>query len=523
VQTIAEDADQSCVIGTIGKGIHMKSLWYGLAIWVMVSFPTLRALAQEVLLDPTRISIKETTLADQGSTQFVFQDAGNASTAPDSLSDVVQRLEALEQQTLAREDEFKKVQETLKKEQAEKKKLPNVTVNGAFQADAVSFNQTEASREAYGRIESGADFRRARLSAKGAISDRMDYFFQMDFGFFGRPTFTDVWADFKDVGPLGTVRVGQWKQPFSLEVVSSYRYTTFMERSSLFQAFTPFRHIGVGFYDHSEDLNWTWAGSYFRTGQDQFGGSLSTDGGNGAAGRLTHLMWYCGPKGEDYLHLGAGYFLNAPPNERIRFRSIPEIFVGEFVVPTGGASGTSGQPVPSIAHGTPFFVDTGTLVGTNLTQTYGFESLWVRGPLSWQTESMGCFVDTQSGNGFLNGTYTQIGWFLTGEHRPYDRKAGAIDRVMPSHSVSRGGGGWGAWEIAARWSYLDLTDQSISGGLMQNMTTGVNWYVNPFCKCVFNYIHSWADSRPNRSGVIISPEFISSQTDAFAMRCQVDF
>jgi phosphate-selective porin len=39
-------------------------------------------------------------------------------------------------------------------------------------------------------------------------------------------------------------------------------------------------------------------------------------------------------------------------------------------------------------------VDTGTLAGTNLTQTIGLESLWVRGPLSWQSEAMGCFVDT---------------------------------------------------------------------------------------------------------------------------------
>lgn len=462
-------------------------------------------------------------VANAEESQFVFNSMESDPTVPTTVEELAKRLEALESKTSNSESEIKKLLEANKKAEADKKKLPSVTVNGVFQADAVAFNQSEASREAYGRIESGADFRRARLSAKGAVSDRMDYFMQMDFGFFGRPTFTDLWTDFKEVGPLGTVRVGQWKQPFSLEVVSSFRYTTFMERSSLFQAFTPFRHLGVGFYDHSEDLNWTWAGSYFRTGQDQFAGSLSTDGGNGAAGRLTHLLWYCGPKGEDYLHVGAGYFLNAPPNERTRFRSIPEIFVGEFVVPNGVPLGTSGQPVPDVANGTPFFVDTGNLNGTSLTQTVGLESLWVRGPMSWQSEAMGCFVDTNNGNAFLNGAYSQVGWFLTGEHRPYDRKAGAIDRVMPFHSVSRCNGGFGAWEIAARWSYLDVTDRSITGGMMQNMTAGLNWYVNPNCKCVFNYIHSWADSRPIRNGVIQSANFIESQTDAFAMRCQLDF
>ena len=198
------------------------------------------------------------------------------------------------------------------------------------------------------------------------------------------------------------------------------------------------------------------------------------------------------------------------------------MYVGEFVVPTGSPIGTSGQAVPDVANGTPFFVDTGS-VASNLTQTVGLESLWVRGPISWQTEAMGCFVDTTNGNAFLNGAYSQVGFFLTGEHRPYDRKAGAIDRVIPFHSVSKSGGGLGAWEIAARWSYLDITDQQIQGGMMQNMTAGLNWFVNPNCKCVFNYIHSWADSRPIRNGVIQSNDFINSQTDAFGTRMQIDF
>ena len=124
------------------------------------------------------------------------------------------------------------------------------------------------------------------------------------------------------------------------------------------------------------------------------------------AGRITHLLWHDNAKGDDYLHLGAGYFLNAPPNERVRFRSIPEIFVGEFVVPAGEPIGTSGLAVPDVANGTPSFVDTGVLSGTSLAQTFGTEALWVRGPLSWQTEAIGTHVDTSTvGNGFLWGGY----------------------------------------------------------------------------------------------------------------------
>ncbi len=416
------------------------------------------------------------------------------------------------------ESRIKALEEKQAKAEAAKNKLPSVTVNGVFQADAVMFGQTDASVDQFGDIENGAGFRRARLSAKGAAYEKMNYMMQMDFGFFGRPTFTDVWVEQTEVPILGNVRVGQWKQPFGLETVSSFRYTTFMERSSLFQSFVPFRHIGIGFYDHASDLNSTWALSYLRTGQDQFGNSLSTSGGNGLAGRATRLLWYEGEGGCNYLHLGGGYYLNSPPRDTVRFRSIPEMFVGEFAP---GAVGTSGQAVPGAMNGTPFFVDSGALGNVHRVDTFGTELLWVHGPWSMQGEAMGAVV-SRSGvqDAFLGGAYAQVGYFLTGEHRPYDRKAGAIDRVLPRASFGKNGG-LGAWEVASRWSFIDLDDQQILGGTMQNMTHGLNWYINPYCKFVFNYIHSWVEGRDRFP--TLSNRIVHSQTDSFAMRVQLDF
>lgn len=424
--------------------------------------------------------------------------------------------EPVEQRFLVMEKEWHAYQAA---QDAQKSKFPGpVTIMGVFQADAVAFSQDSANKREYGSIEDGAGFRRARLGAKGSVANNMNYFFQMDFAFFGRPTFTDVWVEWTDLPFLGTVRAGQWKQPFSLEVVSSFRYTTFMERSSMFQAFDPFRHIGIGFYNHSEDLTTTWAASGFRTGQDQYGNSISTDGGNGFSGRITHLGWWDeASEGRSYLHLGTGYFFNAPPKDTARFRSIPEIFVGQHA---NGAVGTSGQAVPGAFDGTPFFVDTLNVTGVNAISTPGVELLYVHGPLSIQTEAMAAVI-SQSGNptATLGGGYAQIGWFLTGEHRPYDRVAGAIDRVKPFEDffwVNTNGGrmcGSGAWEVAARYSYIDLNDGSIRGGIMQNATAGVNWYCNPYCKVVFNYIHSFVTDRTG----------IASEANAWGLRTQVDF
>jgi phosphate-selective porin OprO/OprP len=396
-------------------------------------------------------------------------------------------------------------------------KYPTVQINGVLQADAGFFHQSEANKAQYGTIQDGADFRRVRLSAKGAVSEVTNYFVQMDFGFFGRPTFTDVWMETTDLPVLGNVRIGQWKQPFSLEVVSSFRYTTFMERSTLFQPFTPFRHLGIGFYDQSEDLRNTWAASILRTGQDQFGGSISTDGGWGSAERLTWLpFWDEASNGRSYLHLGAGHFYNNPPRDTVNFRSIPEIYIGEN---GPGVLGTSGQAAPGAFNGTPFFAQTGPLAVSQY-NVFGGELLWVSGPLSLQSEAMVTFVQqTNGGEATLPGAYAQVGYFLTGEHRPYDRKAGAIDRVIPHENFFRvrtdqgTSMGTGAWEVAARVSWLDLEDPAVRGGTLLDGTLGVNWYLNPYSKLVFNYVHSVPD--PSNAG--------ASAMNAFAVRAQLDF
>jgi phosphate-selective porin OprO and OprP len=478
------------------KSFCQQLLVFILPCWLLTAFTTLNATQTVVEADGlNRPSFSETPAKLESNEENAVREEAEV---------VDERLQKLEKELV----EIKKA----------KSKLPSITVNGAFQADGVLVGQSDLSREVFGSIQNGGDFRRARLSAKGDVADNMSYFFQMDFGFFGRPSFTDVWVDLKTLPILGTFRVGQWKQPFGLEVVSSYRYTTMMERSSTFQAFTPFRHIGFGFYDHAEDLSSTWALSYFRTGQDQFGGSISTSGGNGLAGRYTRLFQFDGEDDPTYNHWGFGYFLNSPPRHIARFRSIPEIFVGEFAP---GAIGTVGQAVPGALNGVPFFVDTGALTDVSLVNTFGVENLKVVGPLSMQSEAMVALVDQSASNDSVFwGSYTQLGWFITGEHRPYDRINGAIDRVKPRCDFGRDGG-IGAWELTCRLSYIDLNNQTILGGEMLNLTTGCNWYINPYCKWVFNYIHSWTDSRDFTSPII--PGQFTAQTNFWGIRCQVDF
>ena len=166
------------------------------------------------------------------------------------------------------------------------------------------------------------------------------------------------------------------------------------------------------------------------------------------------------------------------------------------------------------------------------------------GALSVQSEGMVNFVDQSTGvlNGLtptvnfaignstvvLPGAYAQVGYFLTGEHRPYDRKAGTIDRIKPFHGFAPwdndSAAGRGAWEVAARWSYLDLNDTNIRGGTVSDLTARLNWYLNPVWKMQFNDIHSTPNYTP-QSGPAGTPNspFAHRTTEMFDLRCQMDF
>jgi len=412
-------------------------------------------------------------------------------------------------------------------------KYPTAALTGVFQADAGWFKQDAGSLNDYGPISNGVDFRRFRLAAKGEITPHTRYFAQVDFGFLGRPTVQDLYVDQTDVPVLGTVRIGQWKQPFSLEVVSSFRYTTFMERSVLFIPFTPFRHLGIGFYDVNDEQDMTWAASFFAAGNDQYGGSISLSGGYGSAERVTFLPHW-NDDGREYLHLGFGHYFSAPNNHIAHFRTQPEAFVGA----NPADPGSSGSGVSGKLNGTPPFVSTGN-IHVDAFNVIGTELLWVNGRFSLQSEAMVNFVSTRDqaanavfmatndGTAVLPGAYAQIGYFLTDDYRPYDRKAGAIDRVIPRNSFGfcddcspRGGG---AWEVAARFSYLNLNDQAgtgVRGGQIADYTLGVNWYTTPYTKLVFNYIRSVSDP-----GVITSPIIGNERanTEIFMTRFQADF
>ena len=140
------------------------------------------------------------------------------------------------------------------------------------------------------------------------------------------------------------------------------------------------------------------------------------------------------------------------------------------------------------------------MTGLNDLQVADAETAFVYGPLSIQSELFAATADNQKGpsNQFYGG-YAFVSYFLTGENRPYNRKMGVFDRVRPYEDFFRvrtcDGNvctGHGAWEVAYRFSYIDMMDglTTKGAGMATDHTLGLNWYLNPFTRVMFNYVHS---------------------------------
>jgi phosphate-selective porin OprO/OprP len=255
-----------------------------------------------------------------------------------------------------------------------------------------------------------------------------------------------------------------------LELLTSSRFLTFIERSAATEAFAPERNIGAMVSGARFNDRMTYAlGGFADT--DSLGRETSIDGNYRVTGRITGLPWYDQEyKGARLLHLGvSGSYIDSS-DDAARFRTRPE------------------------AHLAPRYVDTGgAITGVEHSWLGSAEAATVFGPLSAQAEYFRAVVTSDVGSPSYHGFYVYGTWFITGEHRPFRRSMGVFDRVIPHHNFNPADGGWGAWELAVRYSHVDLNDEDLDGGRLKDVTAGVNWYLHPNAKIQLNYVNAMVD------------------------------
>jgi phosphate-selective porin OprO/OprP len=405
---------------------------------------------------------------------------------------------------------------------------PTVRVSGFTQLDSAWYSQTPKNIATVGDAQDGTGFRRARLAVLGKAAEFTNYQLEVDFANAGRPSFFDTYVEQENLPYLGSVRVGHFLQPFSVGALSGFRNLPFLERSLPFLAFVPFRRDGVMAHNVSEDERTGWAYSVFRTGgfnnaplgDSRFGTDFGDIGGYSFSTRVTHLAWM-DDDGRCFLQIGGSYDYSqlgandAAGSGTSGNAGSPRPF---YQARTGPEFGPLGLPENSTsfgnaANGTPYFVDTGRYEASNF-NLFGVETVYQNGPFSFQGEWMGTVVDSVAGPVFYNGAYAEVMYRLTGEHREYEKKFGALKNPIPfrdfisiGRGPDRGIKGWGAWEVAYRWSFVDLNNPSkldghyynsatntftgnnhSGNGSVNDSTLGVSWFLNANTKIQANWI-----------------------------------
>ena len=335
---------------------------------------------------------------------------------------------------------------------------------GRVQWDNAFFFQDDSVDSVIGEFKNGTEFRRLRFFNSGTIYKVVDYKMQLDFA--GKLAVKDAYITINGLPGIEHLRVGHFLEPFRLEAINSSKHLTLMERG-LPVNFLPERNTGIMLFDEFADKRLSWQGGVFRR-SDGLGNDQEANDGYALTTRFAGLPMVNEDKSQ-LLHLGAGITHRVPDDKEFSVSARPETHLGEK------------------------YVSTGTIEDVDNVLMFSAEAALVAGPFSVQGEYVQTEVTTSFEDLSFNGYYGQVSYFLTGEHRKYKSSLAGFDRVKPKNNF---GEGPGAWEVALRYSGIDLNSGDVSkmgsveGGEMTDITLGINWYLNPASKVMLNYIYS---------------------------------
>lgn len=361
-------------------------------------------------------------------------------------------------------------------------------------------------------------WRRLRFGVKGSISDQMFYKLEMEFPEPNNFEFRDMYIGWEDVPFFQTVILGNHKRPFGLDHLNSSRYNIFLSRPNVIEAFNEdTRRLGVSANGISDDLAWNWRYGVWQLERTQDDGQTFGDAYQlQAAARLANTYWYdeCSG-GRGYAHWAVAGAI-ADPDEtggpqnsnEARFRTRPEARTDERWLNTGRIADISHFDILALEH------------------VYNY------GAFQWVSELQGLWTDRDNGSDdtFFYGGYTYVAYMLTGEHMPWERETGTLGRIKPFENFfwvdkcdGCRGRGIGAWQVAFRYSYLDMNDADIFGGVANSYTTSLVWYWNPNASVQFNWVHGAIRDAAVADGAGGSGVPVDSDYDILGVRFRIDY
>lgn len=350
---------------------------------------------------------------------------------------------------------------------------------GRIDADFIWSEQSEKNETDFGQLGDAFGLRRARLGVEGEFSSDGSYVAEIDLAS-GSVVIRDLYV--AQEGEIGRRHAGHFREPFSLEGGTSARYYAFMERSPI-NVLDPARNWGLALFEIPLLDETLLHGGAFYGSPDQ----NDLEGGDGSTAGVTAKLTSApinDAEGTKLLHYGFAIAERLPVNGVILVNEQPRSPLLEF------NDSTTSAFVPTIVIPANFQ----HILNAQL--AVGRDAFWT------QAEWYGTFIDQSAGGTvFYHGCYVDAGYFLTGEHREYDARSGVLGPIrvqrpfLARHGV---GGGSGAWEVVARFAWLDFFDAdaplsasgNASGVQLPQATFGVNWYLSDQLRLMFNYSYA---------------------------------
>jgi len=340
----------------------------------------------------------------------------------------------------------------------------DLSLEGLAQADGNWFDNDLADLNGIGANGDDSEFelRRAELVLKGKGPGNYEWVIGYDAK---ADKFLDTNVKYK-LGGNGshTLQVGQFKQPNSMEELSSTKNNDFISKSMATNTYAVARRLGAAYSYGTDD--WSVTASWF-------GRELTRNLAHGSGYGLRGTWAPINEKG-NILHFGLAYANYDTDADTFRVRARPDADLA-----------------------TVRLVDAGEMTDTDRVATTSLEGLWIRGPFKLQGEYYTSDIKRLASSDYTSTAgYLQGLWNLTGETWGY--KGGVPTTPVPDQPGS------GMWQLGLRYDTIDLNDGAVEGGKMSTWTAGVNWYWRSNFKFALNYVK--VDSE--RQGVSDDPGIV---------------
>jgi phosphate-selective porin OprO/OprP len=386
----------------------------------------------------------------------------------------------------------------------------SLAFRGRFQADFAAFDQSKGLKT-NADLSTGSLIRRAYIGVEGKAFKDFWYEFRLNFGGGNGSEGSDPQINIARIAYVGIphfrVNVGVIEPVFGMGNNVSSGQLLFLERPEVSNIAS--QSFGAG--DGRKGVEMVFAKEGLLYGADNLIIAASYTGANtgkAAATSTTCTVLPCTITGNNFNNTAEGHGPGTDEQSQIlahaayRFwsDSNSNFQVGgnyaRVLNVNGLPGGFSLSERPEIRVDGTSLINTGTIVSNaalNSASMWGVEAqaqyknFYVGG----EYHKYDFDATTKINSPHFDGWYVEGSWVLTGEHKGYEASAmnnevGAFTMPKAVKPFSLSGHSWGAWELVARYSTLDLnfnlgkaaSANPIAGGVQRGTTIGVNWYLN---------------------------------------------